>query len=102
MSAIQVAATVVTYATAYVAVVFCIMYHLVTGGDWRRTVVGRHVMALAAVDAAIFLMLSAANLWPWLAVQVWYEWAYVCVVAGIAIVTVWRGLILWRLNRPRR
>lgn len=100
-TALHFAAEVVTYGTAYVATMFCLMYHVITGGGWRHSSMGRHVMALAAVDAAIFLMLTAANLWPWLAIQVWYQWLYIAVVALISVVTVWRGVILWRLNRKK-
>lgn len=101
MTAIQYAAEVVTYATFAAAWGFIVLYHVLTRGDWRTTTVGRHVMALVAVDAAIFTMLTLAHLWPWLAAQAWYQWLYVCVVAGIAVVTVWRAVILWRVqHRP--
>ena len=99
MTAIQYAAMIVTYTTAAVAWGFAIMYHTVTAGQWRKSAVGGHIMAFTLVDAAIFTMLTAANLWPYLAAQPWYQWAYVTVVAGIAVVTVWRGIILWKVNR---
>jgi len=95
----QTAAVVVTYTTTAAAWLFIAMYHVLSRGGWRHDPVGRHLMSMVAVDAGIFTMLTAANLWPYLALQRWYQWTYLCVVAGIAVVTIWRGFILWRLHR---
>lgn len=101
MTAIDVAALVVTYGSTAVCWAFVVAYQLLTRGGWRRSSLGVHLMAIAFVDATIFTMLTAAHLWPWLALQPWFRWTYVVVVAGIAGVTAWRLVILWRANHPR-
>jgi hypothetical protein len=97
VDAFATATIVITYVTTGVAWAFIIMYHALSHGGWRRDPIGRHLMALAGVDASIFSMLTAASLWPWLALQPWFRWVYLGMVSGIAGVTAWRAVILWRL-----
>jgi len=101
VTAFKLAGLTVTYATALVAWAFIILYHVLSRGAWRHDPLGRHLMALAAVDAAIFTTLAAANLWPVLAGTGWFRWVQLVVVSGIAVTTAWRAVILWRLYHPR-
>jgi len=101
MKAITFTSDVVVYGTMAVCWVFILMYQFLTAGEWRYDPLGRHLMSLAFVDAAIFTMIGAANLWPWLGTQTWFLWSYIGVVAGIGIVTAWRLGILWRAYHPK-
>lgn len=94
------ASLLLTYITTAVAWAFIALYHVLTRGAWRHDQMGRHLMSLAGVDAGIFTMLSIATLWPQLAVQEWFQRSYLGTVSGIAAVTAWRAVILWRLHRP--
>lgn len=102
MSIFVTAFMALTYTTALVTWTFIVLYHVLSRGTWRRDPLGRHLMALAGVDAAIFTMLSVADWLPRLAAARWFDWAYLVVVSGIAVTTAWRAAILWRLYHPRR
>jgi hypothetical protein len=98
---LAVVAMVVMWVSALVPWGFAIMYHWVSGGQWRHDPMGWHIMAITVVDGLIFAMLVVASLIPLLGQRTWYQWLYLLVVAGIPVVTVWRGLILWRLYHPK-
>lgn len=78
---------------------FALLYHWLSGGRWGRTPVGRHLMALALVDAVVFGMLLGGYLVS--PGATWYAWLYLVAVAGIPATTSWRIVILVRLNRAR-
>lgn len=91
----------VTYVSALVPWAFIVAYHRMSRGAWRRDPMGWHIMAITAVDAGIFTMLVFAVWWPILAGQPAYQWTYLAMITGIPAVTVWRGVILWRLYKER-
>jgi hypothetical protein len=95
------ASLLVMYVSALVPWAFIVAYHRLSRGVWRRDPMGWHIMAITGVDAAIFTMVVFAVWWPILAGQPAYRWTYLAMVAGIPAVTVWRGVILWRLYRER-
>lgn len=97
----MVAGLVLTYVSAAVPWVFVAFYQVMSRGAWRHDPMGWHIMALTAVDAAIFTQLIATTWWPQLALDMWWRWTQLLVVAGIPLVTVWRGLFLWRAYHPR-
>lgn len=101
MSAYNVATLWVTYVSAFVPWAFIVAYHLISRGAWRRDAMGWHVMAITGVDASIFTMAVAGVWWPLLVGQPVWRWTGLVMVAGIPAVTVWRGVILWRLYRER-
>jgi hypothetical protein len=45
-------------------VYFCVRYAISTGGDWRRTAEGRHLMLFRGSLALFMLMGVANNVWP--------------------------------------
>lgn len=101
MSAYDVAALWVTYVSALIPWAFIVAYHLVSRGAWRRDPMGWHIMAITAVDAMIFTMAAVGFWMPLLSGEPVWRWTGLMMVAGIPAVTVWRGVILWRLYRER-
>jgi hypothetical protein len=58
------ASTVLTVLGAVACWYFVVVYHWTTRGDWRRTPVGRHLMAFTANLGALFVLIVVARLWP--------------------------------------
>lgn len=100
MNAYTVAALVEVYVAAVVPWMFVAFYHVLSRGAWRRDPMGWHIMTLTAVDGAIFTMVLASSWWPAVSLYQWWQWAGLVVVAGIPLVTVWRGYFLWRAYHP--
>lgn len=71
---------------------FLVLYHLSTGGDWRHSPAGRHLMAYSAAIAAVLVLASAR-----IAVgdSPWFQSLRTVVFAGIPVVFGWR---LWLLR----
>jgi hypothetical protein len=95
-------ATVITYGTFLIALVFIVGYAYWTRGHWRDSTMGWHLMAIASSEALVFGLLSLAHLEPALAVHAWFRWVYLIAVATIGLVTLWRFIILWIVYHPRR
>ena len=90
-------AAALTFYTAGMAWAFVLLFHYRSGGRWRFTVMGRHVMAFTAVDGLVFTLLASAYLAPALAAHSWYRWTYLVVgVTGIPWCITWRTVILLR------
>jgi hypothetical protein len=102
VTAYTVAAVAVTYVSAIVPWVFVVLYHVMSGGAWRRDPMGRHIMALTAVDGSIFTMVVLTTWWPTLALDDWFKWSTLAVIAGIPLVTAWRGRFLWYAYHPKQ
>ena len=95
-----VAALVVTYVSSLVPWAFIIYYQVISKGAWRRDPMGWHIMALTAVDGSIFSMLLVSSWWPAVSLYHWWRWVGLAVIAGIPLVTVWRGYFAWRAFHP--
>jgi hypothetical protein len=90
----------IIYASVLAPCGFIIAYQWRTRGLWRRSVVGWHLMAVAAAELGPFLHLAAAVIWPWLALLAWFQWSYRASIAAMAVVSVWRTFMVFR--RPAR
>lgn len=73
-----------------VQVAFIAVYQWRTRGAWRRSVVGWHLMAVAAADLGPFLHLAAVAIWQWLVLLAWFQWSYRASIAAMIFVTGWR------------
>lgn len=71
---------------------FLVLYHLSTGGDWRHSATGRHLMAYSAAIAAV-LVLSTVRIVA--GDSPWFQSLRTIVFAGIPVVFGWR---LWLLR----
>lgn len=90
------AGLVITIWAAAGAWTFVLLYWLISQGRWRFTEIGRHLMALAAVDGLVFTLLLFAYIFP-KTVGPFYQWLYLGSVAGIPFTTTWRTIIMIRL-----
>jgi hypothetical protein len=88
-------ATVLIAVGAAAMLVFVVLYAVGSRG-WYRTAVGRNLMALPAVLAALLLLWLARRL---VAVPDWVWWGG---LASLDAVMWWRVAILWRLQRRNR
>lgn len=91
----------IIFSTAIVSWFFVISYHfksIADGYHWWGNEMGRHVMAFVAVEAGIFSLLSWVTITPRLALDTWFMWLYFGTVSGMAWVTLWRILILFRAD----
>lgn len=86
---------VLVFGMVLVQAVFVAAYQARTGGRWRRSVTGWHLMAIAVADALPFLHLAAAVLWPWLARLGWFQWTYRGSFALMIGVTAWRVVMVF-------
>lgn len=78
---------------------FVVRFHVTTGGDWRRTRMGRHVMAFMAVICGLLAFTVARVLFGD------YPGRQVLLAAGFvlfAAVLVQRVVLLEREQRPTR
>lgn len=46
------------------SVYFVVAYQVTTGGDWRHSAAGRHLMQFTANLGVLFALIVAARLWP--------------------------------------
>lgn len=91
----------ITYGTFIIAVLFIIGYARWSHGRWHETVMGWHLMSIAASEAVVFGLLATAHVFPQLAMHQWFIWLYLSCVASIGLVTLWRLVILWIVYHPR-
>lgn len=83
--------------------VFVVAYHRLTGGAWRRSEAGRHLMATKAV-LGVVLTLAVVRLFG--VEAAWFDVLRTVVFAGVPVVFAWRIAILvraqFREKEPRR
>ena len=73
-------------------------YHWLTGGDWRRTAAGRHLMAFTATLGALLTWIIVARVWPdWPARRVVSLLLFAALVGQV----VWRCVLLHRAQHER-
>ncbi|KXK63341.1 hypothetical protein AWW66_03240 [Micromonospora rosaria] len=91
------AGTVLAAIGALACAYFVLTYQVTTGGDWRRSAAGRHLMQFTACLGILMGLIVAARLWPdypgrdqvtlmtfgWLVGQV-----------------IWRSVLLHRAQHP--
>jgi hypothetical protein len=94
-------ADIITYGTFVVAVLFIAGYAWWSRGKWHETVMGWHLMSIAASEALVFGFLASAHFFPGMARHEWFRWLYLSCVASIGLVTLWRLVILWIVYHPR-
>lgn len=77
---------------------FVISYQVLTGGDWRRTAVGRHLFSFTANLGMILTLITVARFWPA------YPGRQLIVVFtfGVLVGQVWyRVILLYRAQREQ-
>jgi hypothetical protein len=91
--------SILAVVTTLMSLEWNIAYHRQTKGAWRRSGMGRHMMAFAAALSAVFLLASAR----FITVDVlghtdpgWFQWLRLVVFTSIPIVIGWRRVLLAR------
>jgi hypothetical protein len=76
---------------------FCVCYHVWTGGHWRDSRYGVHLMVFSLACALILLyaFLAVIGLIP----RAWLPYSSVVIYPVIAGLFLWRLLLLWRDHR---
>lgn len=75
---------------------FVIAYHVATGGDWRHSPAGRHLMQLSGGLGLLMTLILAARVWPTYPGR---PWVTLAVFAYVVIQMVWRCVLLHRAQR---
>lgn len=78
--------------------VFVVAYHRLTGGAWRRSEAGRHLMAMKTVFGLV-LTLAVVRLAG--LDSVWFALLRTITFLGVPIVLIWRLAMLVRAQRPQ-
>jgi hypothetical protein len=95
---LHVAAEVVIQAAFWSALGFIALYSVIA--PWPRYPIGR---ALVALDSAIMLATLPTVLGLYfgagLVSGAFFQWLTVCAFGAIPVVTVWRMVIVWRIQR---
>lgn len=83
-----------------VPTVFCVCFHVWTGGHWRDTRYGVHLMMFSAGCAVIlfYSFLAVIDLIP----REWRPYFSLVIYPGIALLFLWRLLLLWRDQRASK
>lgn len=100
LSADQWANVAASLLVAVVCVVFVVVYHLRT--TWRRSEVGRNLMALAAALGALFVYTVLMTLWPDGSFAQALRWARTAIAVVIAGVMAQRVRLLLKAQREHR
>jgi hypothetical protein len=89
-------------ASTLIGAFWCVAYHVVSRGDWRRTEVGRHLMTfmitLSAVTATTSVRIVVVD-WLGYAEPVWFHLVRLLVFAGVPVIYLWRWRLLFRPER---
>jgi hypothetical protein len=93
-------ASAAVFATALGALVFVVSYAWTTGGAWRSTMIGRHVMTFMTVILALSVLAVVAVIWG-------SDWPYRNVIRtaawGVFAACIWwRVWLLFRVQRGGR
>jgi hypothetical protein len=80
-------------------VVFTISYHVLTRGDWRRTVAGRLLMALGA-SCSVILGLSVLRIFA--PERPWRIYATALALGGLVFVVIWLNVLMFARQLARR
>lgn len=88
--------SVLIVVAALQAVEWLVAYHRTTGGAWRRTQMGRHLMAFMASIAAVLAVWSTAVVLDALGFDLptWFDVLRLAVFVSIPIVLAWRRVLL--------
>lgn len=102
---LRVASGAILLLSALVAAEWAVAYQRLTGGDWRRSSMGRHVMVfmavlgtVCAVFAARFVVVTVLDHDDTL----WFRAVRLAVLAAVPAVLIWRRILLSRAQRERR
>jgi hypothetical protein len=93
-------ASLALLASAVGCVVFVLLYHVMTDGNWRRTPLGQNVMAFMAVCAALLTVAVARVFFDVLPDHL--DVLRLCSYCLVAVVVWWRIFILIRAQRTGR
>lgn len=92
------AGTALAAVGALASLYFVIAYQVTTGGDWRRSPAGRHLMAFTGNLGALLLLIVAARIWPdYPGRQV----ITLVMFASLVCQVVWRIVLLHRAQHVR-
>lgn len=75
---------------------FVIGYHLLSGGGWRRSAAGRHLMQLSGGLGVLMTLIVAARVWPGYPGR---PWVTLGVFAYVVVQMIWRCVLLHRAQR---
>lgn len=93
------AGTVLAAVGAAACAYFVLVYQVTTGGDWRHTAAGRHLMQFTACLGLLMVLVVAARLWPT------YPGRDVVTLAAFAWLVgqvIWRSVLLHRAQHDDR
>lgn len=92
--------TVGSMVAAAGCLLFVIVYHLRV--TWWRSDVGRNLMALGAVLAALFFYTVVVSVWPDGCLAMVLRWVRTAIAVSVAVIMVQRTRILLRTQRENR
>jgi cytochrome bd-type quinol oxidase subunit 2 len=79
--------------------IFVVLYHALTGGTWRRSAAGRHLMvSMATFGTVLTSTAPRVGAGPGLDAT-WFQIVRVVVFAGVPVVFAWRIVLLIRAQR---
>ena len=78
---------------------FVAAYHWLTGGDWRRTAAGRHLMAFTATLGALLSWIVVVRVWPDLPGR---RLVSLGLFAALVVLIYHRAVLLHRAQHGRR
>lgn len=90
---------ILRYAGLPLWLIVAAMYHVMTGGGWRRTQMGRWLMLLLLTPALFLGLAAVAQTWPG---REWLDWVRVPVYLWLALIPLWLARMLWVAQTRRR
>lgn len=93
---VRLAGTALIAMTAALAVMFLVVYHIKTRGDWRHSTMGRHLFTFTAcvgLVAFTWLVALGARLAD-VDLHDWFDWVRLVVFATIPAALFWRLRLL--------
>lgn len=93
------AGNILAFGSCALAVAFMIAYHVTSRGAWRTNPMGRHMMAFAAVDAAVLGLSCIRAIFGASVDTHWFAALRIVTFFGVPWVFAWR---LWLLRSSVR
>lgn len=95
----QIVGNLLVTISAALCLVFVGLYHRLTGGDWRRSEAGRHLMISMATFGAVLSLTAVRIVIGDPANAPWFVAIRVAVFSAVPIIFAWR---IWLLVRAQR